>query len=81
MQYQIKRECWNEKTLNGYVDNPYWKIDLNNLSFGLTDNGYLWAIGVTGHIAENQCKVYKMYIQKLIKECKLSIDINNPAEN
>ena len=28
MRYQIKRECWNKKTFNGYDDNPYWKIDI-----------------------------------------------------
>jgi hypothetical protein len=44
MSYQIKRECWNEKTYNGYEDVPYWRIDFKGLSFGLTDDGNLWSI-------------------------------------
>lgn len=81
MQYQIKRECWNPKTFNGYIDNPYWRIDFNHFSFGLRDSGDLWAIGVTGRIAENQCKVHKMDIEKIIKECKLSIVLKLKTES
>jgi hypothetical protein len=68
MSYQIKRECWNEKTYNGYEDVPYWRIDFKGLSFGLTDDGNLWSIGnllITDFNIED--------IKNIIKECKLSI--------
>jgi hypothetical protein len=70
MRYQIKRECWNEKTYNGYTDNPYWRIDFRGLSFGLTDNGELWSIG--NSVIDNWVI---LDINNIIKECKLSITI------
>lgn len=68
MKYQIKRECWNEKTYNGYEDAPYWHIDVDGLSFALTDKGKLWSIG-NHKITDFNI----LYIKKVIKECKLSI--------
>jgi hypothetical protein len=68
MSYSIKRECWNEKTYNGYEDAPYWRIDFKGLSFGLTDKGNLWSIGnlqITDFNIED--------IKDIIKECKLPI--------
>ncbi len=70
MSYQIKRECWNEKTYNGYTDNPYWRIDFRGLSFGLTDNGELWSIG---NIKITPTNIDD--IRNIISECKLSITI------
>jgi hypothetical protein len=70
MRYQIKRECWNEKTYNGYTDNPYWRIDFRGLSFGLTDNGELWSIGNLKITPTNIDD-----IRNIISECKLSITI------
>ena len=70
MSYQIKRECWNEKTYNGYTDNPYWRIDLKGLSFGLTDKGHLWSIG-NFKISETDIED----IKTIIWECKLRIKI------
>jgi hypothetical protein len=70
MRYQIKRECWNEKTYNGYTDNPYWRIDFRGLSFGLTDNGKLWSIGNLKITPTNIDD-----IRNIISECKLSITI------
>jgi hypothetical protein len=68
MSYSIKRECWNEKTYNGYEDAPYWRIDFNGKSFGLTDDGNLWSIG--NRIIDSWDIVD---IKNVIKECKLSI--------
>ena len=68
MRYNIKRECWNEKTYNGYEDSPYWRIDFKGKSFGLKDDGQLWSIGnleITFHDRED--------IETIIKECKLNI--------
>lgn len=69
MRYRIERECWNEKTYNGYVDNPYWKITLSGGNiYGLTDEGKLWSISnllITEHT--------RTEIQKVIDECKLNI--------
>jgi hypothetical protein len=73
MQYQIKRECWNEKTFNGYVDNPYWKIELKGLGFVLNDDGRVWS--------SDGIKMTEFYlddIRTIIKECKLNIDIISP---
>jgi len=70
MGYQIKRECWNEKTYNGYEDAPYWRIEFKGLGFGLNDNGKLWAIG-----NYYQIKDYIEDIENIIKECKLPIKI------
>ena len=73
MTYQIKRECWNEKTFNGYVDNPYWKIELKGLGFVLTDDGRVWSSdGI------NMTEFYLDDIRTIIKECKLNIDIISP---
>jgi hypothetical protein len=68
MNYNVKRECWNEKTFNGYEDNPYWRIDFRGLSFGLKDNGELWSIGNQG-----LSEIDILDIQRIIKECKLEI--------
>jgi hypothetical protein len=71
MQYSIKRECWNEKTYNGYTDNPYWRIDFRGLSFGLKDDGQIWSVGnlkITDQNIED--------IKTIISECKLPITIN-----
>jgi hypothetical protein len=76
MSYQIKRECWNEKTYNGYTDNPYWRVDFNGLSFGLKDDGKLWSIGnlsITKHTISD--------IQRVIDECKLKIKISTNEKN
>lgn len=69
--YNIKRECYNEKTFNGYEDSPYWRIDFRGLSFGLKDNGHLWSIG-NYKISE----IDILDIQKILQECKLQIVIS-----
>jgi len=72
MEYSIRRECWNDKTYNGYEDAPYWRIDFRGLSFGLTDEGELWSIGnsfIDSWVI--------LDINNIIKECKLSIIISN----
>tara|TARA_R110000868_G_scaffold353638_7_gene614828 strand:+ start:889 stop:1116 length:228 start_codon:yes stop_codon:yes gene_type:complete len=71
MRYQIKRECWNDKTYNGYEDAPYWRIDTSGLSFGLTDEGKLWPIGQ--HFSITNTNISD--IDTIIKECKLQIKI------
>lgn len=72
MRYNIKRECWNEKTFNGYTDNPYWRIDFRGLSFGLKDNGRIWAIGEQRVITQ----IDIADIRTIIEECNLNININ-----
>lgn len=69
-RYAIKRECWSEKTYNGYEDNPYWRINLYANGYGLKDNGELWSIDnllITEHT--------KHEIQNIIYECKLNITL------
>ena len=70
MSYQIKRECWNEKTYNGYTDNPYWNIKVNGLDFGLNDDGFLWGINNSIMNDENID-----IVKEIIKECNLKIKI------
>lgn len=71
MRYQIKRECWNDKTYNGYIDKPYWRIDMNGNSYGLDDNGRIWSIGNNSPINLH----VKFEIQVIINECKLNIEL------
>jgi len=71
MNYNVKRECWNEKTFNGYEDNPYWRIDFRGLSFGLKDNGMLWSIG--NKVITN---TDILDIQRILRECKLEISFD-----
>jgi len=71
MNYNVKRECWNEKTFNGYEDNPYWRIDFRGLSFGLKDNGMLWSIG--NKVVTN---TDILDIQRILRECKLEISFD-----
>lgn len=72
MNYQIKRECWNDKTYNGYTDNPYWQIIMHGNTYGLSDNGKLWSIDKL-YITEYT----KQDIQKVINECNINISLIN----
>lgn len=70
--YQIKRECYNEKTFNGYTDSPYWLIEFDYYKIGLKDNGTFWSI-------DNDIKInrplVKEKLQIIIEECKLNITL------
>ena len=70
-RYLIERECWNEKTYNGYEDSPYWKITLSGGNiYGLKDDGKLWSISnllITEYTEEE--------VQTIINECKLNITL------
>jgi hypothetical protein len=71
MRYTIKRECWNEKTFNGYTDNPYWLISNNGCEYGLTDAGKLWS---TSNLLITEYT--KEMIKNIITECNLNIQLN-----
>ena len=72
MSYSIKRECWNEKTFNGYTDNPYWRIDAKGFGFGfgLTDDGLLWSVEDL-----DITPAHEEMIKMVIYECKLKIEL------
>lgn len=70
MSYQIKRECWNEKTYNGYTDNPYWRIDTRGMSFGLNGNGEYWVIGTQ---VDTHPWWFKEDLEKIVSECRIHI--------
>jgi hypothetical protein len=72
--YNIKRECWNEKTYNGYVDAPYWRITFSYYIIGLKDNGEFWAINGKG-IDVNTHYVKDM-LNRIITECNLNITLS-----
>lgn len=72
MNYTIARECWNEKTYNGYSDNPYWRIEFDSYTIGLKDNGEFWSI--KNGIDVNQQHI-KDKLNQICQECKLSIKI------
>lgn len=69
-RYEIKREAWNEKTYNGYIDNPYWLIRFDEKKFMVKDNGEVNPIG--GHNAE-VTELEKIRIKEIVKECNLNI--------
>jgi len=74
MRYQIFRECWNEKTYNGYTDSPYWRIVIaGGYEIGLKDDGTFWNIKNNGYDI-NQAFITDTLITILI-ECKLNITL------
>ena len=75
MKYTIKRECWNEKTYNGYVDNPYWCITFSSYKIGLKDNGVFWSID--NSVPNVNTSYVKDYLNWIITECKLNINLDS----
>ena len=69
MNYSIERVCWSKETFNGYEDNPYWKIYINGVYFGLTDDGNLWPFCQDIKVSD----YYLSYVSKIVDECKLKI--------
>lgn len=73
-KYTIQRECWNEKTYNGYEDSPYWIITLDGgyHVIGLNDDGEFWSIN-------NRDILDPRYLEDrlatIISECKLNIKL------
>ena len=68
-KYVIERECWNEKTFNGYQDNPYWRIDFQDMGYVLLDDGRVWCTNgmeISDPVLDD--------IRTIIKECKLNIE-------
>lgn len=68
LRYTIKRECWNEKTYNGYSDNPYWLIEFDGYKIGLKDDGKFWSI-INGVNVNGQN--IKDSLKQICQECKL----------
>lgn len=75
MRYLIQRECWNDNTYNGYVDNPYWRIKFRGYEVGLRDDGTFWNIKPDNKQTESQKEFIKQQLRTICKECKLSIKI------
>ena len=73
MRYTIRRECWNDKTYNGYVDNPYWRISFSFYEIGLTDDGKFW--GINGSNLNLSTEFIKDTLKEIIGECKLRIKL------
>lgn len=76
MNYNIKRECWNEKTYNGYRDNPYWRIEFSWYVIGLSDDGKFWGIGIIEQSVVKNDYVRDM-LNMVINDCKLQIVLVN----
>jgi hypothetical protein len=74
MSYTIKRECWSEKTYNGYVDSPYWYITFSFYKIGLKDNGEFW--GIDNCVYDFNTSYIKETLNRIITECKLNINLN-----
>ena len=70
MKYSIERVCWNEKTFNGYTDNPYWRICFSFYVIGLSDDGKYWSMN---DVKEVKTWDVKEMLNKIIDECKLKI--------
>lgn len=73
LRYSIHRECWNDKTHNGYIDNPYWYITFSFYEIGLSDDGKFWSI----NNSTNNVDTYyvRESLNTIIKECKLKIKL------
>ena len=73
MKYRIYRECWNERTYNGHIDSPYWRILFDSYEIGLKDDGSFWSIN------RNDLKdiaYIKNMLKTIIEECKLNIQLS-----
>jgi len=79
LRYNIYRECWNEKTNNGYVDNPYWRISFSFYEIGLKDDGEFWYIN-NSSVDKNNSFVRES-LNTIIKECKLKIKLKWKRKN
>jgi hypothetical protein len=67
--YRIERECWNEKTYNGYTDNPYWRVQLNDGQvIGLKDDGSWHGIRTWSNNA-----VIIACLSEIVTQCHLNI--------
>lgn len=73
MHYTIVRECWNEKTYNGYTDNPYWKIEFETYSIGLKDDGTYWSL--VNSLVNLENPYIRAKLIAICKECKINIFI------
>ncbi len=74
LKYQIVRECWNEKTYNGYTDNPYWKISWDWYEIGLFDDGRFWNVhGVA--FTKKQIQEIKKDLTYILKDCKIKVPV------
>ena len=73
-RYTIQRECWNEKTYNGYEDSPYWRITLDggHHVIGLNDDGKFWSINGR---AIFDPRYLEDRLAAIISECKLNIKL------
>lgn len=69
----IRREHDSENTYNGYVDNPYWWIEIDgHITIGLKDNGEWW--GIRG-VSLNSTEWYEYEVKQIIDACKLNIKL------
>lgn len=77
--YQIKRECWNEHTFNGYKDSPYWRISFEGYVIGVKDNGEHWDINNRNYF--NDYNYIRGKLKRIIKECRLNIRLKKKNWN
>ncbi len=70
LHYTLVRECWNEKTYNGFTDNPYWKIEFDGYQIGLKDDGHYWSL--INDVDVNQSHIKEKLISICV-ECKIGI--------
>ncbi len=72
--YTIRRECWNEKTFNGYTDNPYWRIGWAGYEIGLKDSGEYWMIYNDQEAVERlPHPEIQTALYNIVEECKIQI--------
>lgn len=72
--YKIHRECWNERTYNGYDDSPYWRILWDGYEIGLRDDGYFWDISnKRPNIRKDES--IKLCLKEICKQCGLNIPL------
>ena len=79
MSYLIKRECYNEKTYNGYKDNPYWKVVFDYWEIGLRSDGY-WVMCNQITPTKNDHKYIKERLKTIVTECGINIKNITPLK-
>lgn len=71
-RYKVIREAWNEKTFNGYSDNPYWRISFDENDFMVSDNGEI--TNISNHSNTHEPTPSEIIrIKEIVKECNINI--------
>ena len=74
VDYTIVRECWNDKTFNGYEDAPYWRISFDFYVVSLKDDGTYMVMYPPSETHQVNWHIEKA-LKAIINECMLNIEL------